>query len=97
MLWVIVFAAVAVVWLGGTAVVGYIARQRGRSVTGLTLTALVVSPLVGYLIALALPTREPVPYASGLPGDDFAVDQWVTVALVVATLVVAPLLAAYAR
>jgi hypothetical protein len=49
-----------VTWLVLAGVVAYVASQRGRSVVGLFFLSLLLSPLVGFLVAIGLPVREPV-------------------------------------
>lgn len=45
-------------WLIGSAVVGIIAASRGRSAMGWSLIALLFSPVIGLVLALALPSLK---------------------------------------
>jgi len=45
-------------WIVLCFVVAYVARQRGRSGLGLFLLSLFLSPLIGLLVAMALPVRD---------------------------------------
>lgn len=50
-----------IVWLGLCGVVGYVGAEKGRSGVGLFFLSFLFSPLIGLLVAIALPRRQPPP------------------------------------
>lgn len=53
-----VLAGLVVPWLALCLLVGYVARERGRGAVALFGLSVVLSPLVGFLVAVGLPARE---------------------------------------
>ncbi|UYN96100.1 MAG: hypothetical protein KIT25_03910 [Enhydrobacter sp.] len=50
--------AIIILWLVLAGVVGWAAGQKGRSGGGFFLLALLLSPLIGFLVLIAVPARE---------------------------------------
>lgn len=55
----------ALIWLFLCFVVAYVASQKGRSGFGMFLLSLFLSPLIGFIVVIALPVRQPEKTSSG--------------------------------
>jgi len=61
---VILFLSIGL-WLVFCALVGYVGNQRGRDGIGLFVMSILISPLIGYFVAVGLPAREVAPKVPG--------------------------------
>ena len=56
---------IAIAWVGLALVVGYVGDQRGRSGVGLFLLSIIASPIIGRLVAIALPVQPKMQKSRG--------------------------------